>query len=102
MGMLITVTEKPSARHGIVRFETNRALTGMAHERYSAGAVVDGNRPPDLVAQALFDRGGVSAVHVHGNQIIVELAAGGTTEGMAKDIEDLFIHYRPGVMPSIP
>jgi hypothetical protein len=34
MGMLISVVEKPSAKHGIVRFETNRALTGMAHERY--------------------------------------------------------------------
>lgn len=102
MGMLINVTEKPSARHGVVRFETNRALTGMAHERYLAGDVVDGDRPPDLVARALLAHGGAQAVHIHGNQIVVELAPGGSTDGMAKEIEDLFIHYRPGVVPSIP
>jgi hypothetical protein len=101
MGMLISVTEKTSARHGVVRFETNRALTGMAHERYTKGDVVDGNRPPDLVAAALFAHGGADAVHVHGNQIVVELAPGGSTAGMATLIEDLFIHYRPGVVPSL-
>ncbi len=102
MGMLITVTEKPSARHGVVRFETNRALTGMAHERYRAGDVIDGDRGPDRIARALFEHGGASSVHVHGNQIVVELAPGGTTDGMAERIENLFIHYKPGVLPSIP
>jgi hypothetical protein len=38
---------------------------------------------------------------VHGNQVLVELAAGGTTEGMAELISDLFIHYKPGVTPSL-
>lgn len=102
MGMLITVTEKPSARHGVVRFETNRALTGMGHERYRSLADVFGNRPPDLVARALFEHGGASAVHVHGNQVTVELAPGASTSGMASAIGDVFIHYKPGVLPSIP
>jgi hypothetical protein len=101
MGMLITVTEKPSARHGIVRFETNRALTGMAHERYLAGVEIEGDRPPDVVARALFQIGGVNAVHVHSNQITVELANGATTTGMAEAIADLFTHYLPGVTPSM-
>ncbi len=101
MGMLITVTEKPSARHGVVRFETNRALTGMGHEYYSADTEVEGDRPPDLAAQALFAHGGAKSVHVHGNQINVELTPGGSTEGMATAIADLFIHYKPGVKPSL-
>jgi hypothetical protein len=102
MGMLITVTEKSSARHGVVRFETNRALTGMGHERYRSLADVNESRPPDLVARALFEHGGAKAIHVHGNQITVELRDGGTTDGMAEAISDLFIHYKPGVTPSIP
>ncbi len=36
MGQPITVTEKPTKRAGIVRFELNRALTGMGHEQYAA------------------------------------------------------------------
>jgi hypothetical protein len=102
MGQLITVIEKSSARRGIVRFETNRALTGMAHERYLSIADADGPRPPDRVAHALFEHGGVASVHVHGNQITVELAPGGSTDGMGTLIADLFIHYKPGVVPSIP
>ena len=101
MGQLITVIEKPSARHGVVRFETNRAVTGMAHERYRSLQETEGDRPPDRIARALFEHGGVSAVHIHGNIVTVELADGGSTTGMAPLIEELFIHYKPGVMPSI-
>ena len=36
MGHPITVTEKPTRREGVVRFELNRSLTGMGHERYLA------------------------------------------------------------------
>ena len=32
MGQSIVVTAKPSSNPGIVRFETNRALTGMGHD----------------------------------------------------------------------
>ena len=101
MGQLITVTEKPSARHGVVRFETNRALTGMAHERYRTIDDTFGTRPPDVLARALFEHGGVQSVSVHGNIVTVELRPGAGTEGMAVLIEDLFIHYKPGVAPSI-
>ena len=73
MGMLITVTEKPSARHGVVRFETNRALTGMGHERYSSASDIYGVRPPDLVARALFEQGGAESVSDHGNEVTVTL-----------------------------
>ena len=37
MGQPITVVEKPSSTPGVARFETNRSLTGMGHERYRVG-----------------------------------------------------------------
>ena len=101
MGQLITVTEKPSARHGVVRFETNRALTGMAHERYRSIDDTFGTRPPDVLAKALFEHGGVQSVSIHGNIVTLELRPGAGTAGMAALIEGLFIHYKPGVTPSI-
>lgn len=100
--MLIAVTEKPSARHGMVRFETNRALTGMAHERYQTLEDAWGERPPDVLARMLLETGNVESVHIHGNQVMVQLRPGGSTEGMAQAITDLFTHYKPGVLPSIP
>jgi hypothetical protein len=102
MGQLITVTEKPSARHGVVRFDTNRALTGMAHERYTSLEDAWGPRPPDVIARGLFEQGNVTAVHIHGNVITVEMRQGAETTGMAELIADLFIHYKPGVLPTIP
>jgi hypothetical protein len=102
MGMLISVVEKPSAKHGVVRFETNRALTGMAHERYKTIDDTFGTRPPDLVARGILETGNADSVHVHGNIITVELRQGGTSAGMAELITDLFTYYRPGVMPSLP
>lgn len=102
MGMLITVTQKPSARHGVIRFETNRALTGMGHERYRSVDDIFADRPPDVVARALFEHGDAAAVHIHGNQVTVELRPGGSGEGMADLIRDIFIHYKPGVTASIP
>ena len=60
MGQPIVVIEKPSSRRGMVRFETNRALTGMGHERYRADQDVWGNRPPDELARRLFAHGGVA------------------------------------------
>lgn len=101
MGQLITVTEKPSAHRDVVRFETNRALTGMAHERYSSIDDAFGTRPPDVLARLLFEHGGASVVSVHGNQVLVELVPGGSTDGMANIITNLFIHYKPGVTPSL-
>ena len=101
MGQLITVTEKPSAKHGIVRFETNRAITGMGHERYNSIDDISENRPPDVLARLLFETGKVSSMHIYGNIVTLTLKGGAQTDGMAKIIEDLFIHYKPGVVPSI-
>lgn len=97
MGQPVTVIEKPSARKGVVRFETNRVLTGTGHERYRTGDVVDGVYPSDELARRLFAHGGIDGVHVNSNVITVDVAKGGTTEGVAEIIEDLYTYYRPGV-----
>ncbi len=101
MGLAINVTEHSTRRPGVVRFEADRGLTGMAHERYASAADVIFDRPPDRLAKAMFERGGVGNVHIYGNEITVTLEPGADTSGMADLIENLFIHYREGVTPSI-
>ncbi|HXH58075.1 hypothetical protein [Iamia sp.] len=94
MGQPIVVVEKPSiANPGMVRFETNRALTGMGHERYLAGTEVRGDRPPDEIARRLLALGGIEAVHVNGSVITVDLIKDHGPAGMREVIESLFIHY---------
>lgn len=93
MGQPITVVEKPSKRPGIVRFEINRPLTGMGHERYASGQTIDGQRPPDELARRLFERGDVDAVHIYDNMITVDLAKGGSDTGLIDVIRELFLFY---------
>ncbi len=102
MGQPITVVQKPSSTRGVLRFEINRSLTGMGHEHYPSAGAATGDRPPDVLARRLFEHGGVKAVHVYSNMITVELVEGERGEGMKELIEQLFIHYREGVQPSIP
>jgi hypothetical protein len=94
MGQPVTVIEKPSSRAGLVRFETNRALSGMGHERYASAEDADGERPVDVLARRLFEHGGVDHVHINGNMITVELARGASGEGLAGVIGDLYTFYR--------
>ena len=100
MGQPITVVEKPSSRAGIVRYETNRALTGMGHERYQAGDEILGVAPADELARRLFDRGGITGVHVNGNVVTVELAeaeAEAEAEGIDQVIASLYLYWVEGV-----
>ncbi len=97
MGEPVSVIEQASAVHGRVRFETNRSFTGMGHERYKKGERILGDRPPDVVARLLLDTGKVDAVHVYAQTITVELAAGADSSGLKQLVEDLYIHYKPGV-----
>lgn len=99
MGQSVTVTENPTGRTGVTRFEVNRPLTGMGHERYRSVADCSGPRPPDVLARRLFEHGGVTAVHVYGNQVTVELEAHGSSDGMADIVRGLFTHYLEGVEP---
>ena len=102
MGQLITVSRKPSIRPDVAIFELNRSLTGMGHERYRAVEEVTGDRPPDELARRLFAHGGVNAVHVYSNEVTAELAPGADPAGLLETLQELFIHYTEGVVPSIP
>jgi len=102
MGQPVVVTEKPTARPGVWRFEANRVLTGMAHERYRKDEVVVGTRPPDELARRLFAPGGVDEVHVYGNVVTITVARGHGPAGIREIIEGLYTYYREGVTPAIP
>lgn len=93
MGQPIVVTEKPSSYPGIVRFETNRALTGMGHERYVAGTEVWGERPPDELARRLLAEPSVQGVQINSNIVTVDLARGYDSQGLREVIENLYIFY---------
>lgn len=97
MGQPVTVIEKPSSRSGVVRFEINRALTGMDADRYRVGERIEGDRPPDELARRLFDRGGIDAIHINSNVITITLARGGDTDGISDVIGGLYTYYKPGV-----
>jgi len=97
MGEPVSVIEKASANHGGGRFETNRSFTGMGHERYQAGDDIIDNRPPDAIARLLLATGQVDKVHVYAQTITVTLHQGAESTGLKEIIEDLFIHYKPGV-----
>jgi hypothetical protein len=93
MGQIVNVVERASVRPGIVRFDTNRALSGMGHDRYVAGQVIDDDRPVDELARRIFARGGVAAVHVNGGVITVDLEKGHSSEGIADIIRGLYTFY---------
>jgi hypothetical protein len=85
-----------SPRPGIVRFELNRSLTGMGHERYRAGDEIIGNRPSDELARRIFAAGGVDSVHIYSSMVTVELATT-ADDGIADVIRELYTYYVPGV-----
>ena len=93
MGQPITVTLKRGERADIVRFDLNRSLTGMGHERYRADREILGDRPPDELARRLFAHGGVEAVHVYSNVVTVDLAPGASGDGLTDIVHSLFVHY---------
>ena len=97
MGQFVTVIERPSSRPGVVRFEINRSLTGMGHEYYDTAPPPTRVRPPDELARRLFARGAIDGIHVNSNVITLDMSKGADTRGIRELIEDLFIHYRPGV-----
>ena len=102
MGQPVTVIEKPSSQRGVVRFEINRTLTGMGHERYDVSKPVEGDRPPDELARRLFERGGIDYVHINSNVITLHLQRGADTAGITDVISDLYTYYRPGVRVPSP
>jgi hypothetical protein len=102
MGQPVTVLEKPSIRPGVVRYEINRSITGMGHETFRRPEDAQGDGPAARLARALFERGGVEAVHIYGNVITVYLADGSPPAGIKELIGDLFLYYREGVEVAVP
>jgi hypothetical protein len=96
MGQPITYLRTTAPRPGLVRFELNRSLTGMGHERYLAGAEILGNRPCDVLARRLFGVPGVAMVHIYSHMVTVELDERGPS-GIEDVIRELYTYYLPGV-----
>jgi hypothetical protein len=99
MGQPVAVVEKPTSERGIVRFEANRSLTGMGHERFTTSAEAVGPRPAAELARRLFATGRVEGVHVFSNIITVNLQRGCTSEGLQDVVRDLYQYWRPGMEP---
>lgn len=96
MGQNVTFLRTSSPRPGIVRFELNRTLTGMGHERYRADQEILGDRPVDELARRMLGTGRLSAVHIHGSMVTAELAEPDES-GLEDVITDLYTYYVPGV-----
>ncbi len=99
MGQPVAVVEKPTSRPGIVRFETNRTLTGMGHEHYRSVADAQGATPSAELARRLFATGRVAGVHVYANMVTVDLEKGYDSTGLADVVRDLHQHWKPGMAP---
>jgi hypothetical protein len=99
MGQPVAVEQKAGGTSAIIRFETNRSLTGMGHERFTSAAEAKGPRPAAVVARRLFESGQVSWVHVYGNIVTVQLSSGASQSGLDTIVRDLYQYWKPGMTP---
>lgn len=99
MGQLVGVVEKKTATPGVVRFELNRSLSGMGHERFGSAAEAIGPRPSAALARELFATGRVTGVHVYGNIVTVDIARGFDSAGLADVVREMYRYWKPGVQP---
>jgi hypothetical protein len=99
VGQPVAVVPKPSTRPGLLRFEANRNLTGMGHERFTSAEDAVGDRPAAKLARRFFDTGHVDAVHVYMNMVTVDMRAGHDGEALQKELEDLYLYYYEGFVP---
>ena len=99
MGQLVAVEQKAGGASTIVRFETNRSLTGSGHERFTSAAEAKGPRPAAVIARRFFEAGHVSWVHVYGNCITASLEAGASQSGLNEIVRDLYQYWKPGMVP---
>ena len=99
MGQPVAVEQKPGGTATIVRFETNRSLTGMGHERFTSVAEAKGTKPAAVVARRLLESGQVTWVHVYGNIVTAGVAAGASQSGLDGIVRDLYQYWKPGMTP---
>lgn len=98
---MVTVTRKPSSLPGVIRFETNRSLTGQGHETFHSVGDAVGPRPAAELARRLLGTGHVDNVHVYSNQITVSLARGYDDAGLDRVVETLYQYWKPGMEPTV-
>ncbi len=98
MGQPVSVIEKASSKPGVVRFSTNRSISGTGHDYFASAEQAIGVTPSAELARRIFARGGVATVHINGSVVTVSFEHGGS-EGVADIIANLYTYYTPGVMP---
>lgn len=70
----------------------------MDHERFEVSEEIYGERPPDKLARAIFELGGVDKITMNSNVITVDLGKGGVDPNQViAIIVDMFTYYLPGV-----
>ena len=99
MGQLVGVVEKPSTTPGVVRFELNRSLSGMGHERFTSVDDAIGSKPSPALARLLFATGKVSGVHIYGNMVTVDVTKGFDSSGLGDIVREMYQYWKPGVEP---
>lgn len=101
MGQPVSVIQKPSSVPGVVRFETNRNLTGMGKEIYGSIDDIVRDRPADRLARRLFEQGSVRQVTVYGGVVTVQTTDPNAAGALQKIVEDLYLFYQPGDPPQM-
>lgn len=99
MGQPVAVEQKAGGSSTIIRFETNRSLTGQGHENFTSAQEARGSRPAAVVARKLFESHQVSSVHVYSNVLTVNVLPGATPSGLNGIIRDLYQYWKPGMTP---
>src|SRR4026208_2004241 len=101
MGQQVSVVEKPSPRPGVLRFETNRSLTGMGHEHFTSVSDAVGPRPAAALARQLLSTGKVDSVYIYGNVVSVDIAKGFNAGGLGDVVRNMYQYWKPGMeMPT--
>ena len=94
MGQPINVVFTRSSKPGISRFEVNRCLTGMDHERFRVDDDIIGDTPSDEIARRLFSLDGIVGIHLNSNMITVKSDGSElSVEGLIETISDLHLFY---------
>jgi hypothetical protein len=101
MGQQVSVVEKPSPRPGVLRFEINRSLTGMGHERFTSMSDAVGPRPAAVLARQLLSTGKVDSVYIYSNIISVDISKGFNADGLGDVVRNMYQYWKPGMeMPT--
>ena len=85
----------------MLRFETNRSLTGMGHEQFTSMSDAVGPRPAAALARQLLSTGKVDSVYMYGNIISVDISKGSTADGLGDVVRNMYQYWKPGMeMPT--